>query len=375
MFKNIAHKQHGVTLIEFIVAFAILAVLLTAVVTFSRSSININRSMVNEANGVNQLKNAFNYVSRDTQMAGMVSTTNSNFPLTLSWITYPTDLTTVVYTIDSNSTLTRQEYLNSVLLSTMTIATDVNSDPAQTNCVWDSINNKLTVNIAISKGTTTEVRQFVLTPRVVQSPMNQGATTISASSSPNPSTYGDSVTFTASVSPIVATGLVTFLDNGTPVGTITLGPSGTVTYTVTNLLVGSHTITAVYSGDPNYKSSSSTLTQTVNAKALTITANNQSKTYGTTLNLGTTLFTIGTGQLINGDTVISVTLTSGGAVATAVVSGSPYSIVPSAAVGTGLSNYTISYVNGTLTVITKALTVTANSTSKTYGQTVTFCGH
>ena len=48
--------------------------------------------------------------------------------------------------------------------------------------------------------------------------------------------------------------------------------------------------------------------------------------------------------------------------------------MPSAAVGTGLSNYTISYDNGSLTVNTAALTITANSTSKTYGQTVTFAG-
>ncbi len=50
---------------------------------------------------------------------------------------------------------------------------------------------------------------------------------------------------------------------------------------------------------------------------------------------------------MNGDTVTSVTLTSAGAAASATVAGSPYSIVPSAAVGTGLGNYTITYVNGT----------------------------
>ena len=43
------------------------------------------------------------------------------------------------------------------------------------------------------------------------------------------------------------------------------------------------------------------------------------------------------------------------AAATATVAGSPYAIVPSAAVGTGLGNYTISYVNGTLTVNRQAL--------------------
>ena len=53
---------------------------------------------------------------------------------------------------------------------------------------------------------------------------------------------------------------------------------------------------------------------------------------------------------------------------------SPYAIVASSAVGTGLGNYAISYVDGTLTVNAKALTITANNQSKTYGDTVTFAG-
>src|SRR5207244_3561836 len=84
--------------------------------------------------------------------------------------------------------------------------------------------------------------------------------------------------------------------------------------------------------------------------------------------LGGSAFT--TSGLANGDTVTSVTLTSSGAAATAAVSGSPYTIVPSVAVGTGLGNYIIGYVNGTLTVNAAALTITANNRSKTYGQAV-----
>src|SRR5204862_379058 len=68
---------------------------------------------------------------------------------------------------------------------------------------------------------------------------------------------------------------------------------------------------------------------------------------------------------VNSDTVTSVTLTSTGAAATAAVGN--YPIVPSAAAGTGLSNYTISYVNGTLTVNAKTATVAADAKSKTYG--------
>ena len=49
--------------------------------------------------------------------------------------------------------------------------------------------------------------------------------------------------------------------------------------------------------------------------------------------------------------------------------------MPSAATGTGLSNYTISYVNGTLTVNPAALTITANNDSKTYGTTADLQRH
>lgn len=71
-----------------------------------------------------------------------------------------------------------------------------------------------------------------------------------------------------------------------------------------------------------------------------------------------------------------MTLASGGTVASATVTapGPTYAIVPSAAVGTGLGNYTIGYVNGSLTVSQATLTVTAKNKAKTYGQTVTLDG-
>ena len=87
-------------------------------------------------------------------------------------------------------------------------------------------------------------------------------------------------------------------------------------------------------------------TLTVNAAPLTITANNDSKTYGTLKTFSSTAFT--ESGLVNGDTITGVTETSTGAPASATVG--TYNIVPSAATGTGLGNYTIGYVNGTLTV-------------------------
>ncbi len=96
---------------------------------------------------------------------------------------------------------------------------------------------------------------------------------------------------------------------------------------------------------------------------LTITATSKSKAYGTALTLGTTSFT--TSGLLAGATVTGVTLTSAGSAAGAAVGN--YPIVPSAAVGTGLSNYAITYVPGTLTVTAVPLKITAPSPSRTYG--------
>jgi hypothetical protein len=103
---------------------------------------------------------------------------------------------------------------------------------------------------------------------------------------------------------------------------------------------------------------------------LTVTANNAVKTYGQSVTFGPMAFT-STG-LRNGDTIVGVTETSLGALATAAVAGSPYTIVPSNAVGGTYvsSNYTTTYLPGTLAITPAALTITANSLTKTYGEAV-----
>jgi trimeric autotransporter adhesin len=107
-------------------------------------------------------------------------------------------------------------------------------------------------------------------------------------------------------------------------------------------------------------------TITVNAARLLLTAGNETKTYGDTFAFAGTEFS--TTGLVNGDTVTGVTLTSAGAAPTAGVGGSPYAIIPSAAVGSGLSNYAITYNPGTLTVDPASLTIMANDATKVAGQ-------
>lgn len=89
-----------------------------------------------------------------------------------------------------------------------------------------------------------------------------GSTT-ALSSSQNPSSGGQPVTFTARVTGAGPTGTVTFFDGGTAIGTATL-VAGTATLTTSSLTVGSHSITARYSGDgANAASTSAALIQSV----------------------------------------------------------------------------------------------------------------
>ena len=81
----------------------------------------------------------------------------------------------------------------------------------------------------------------------------QQTPTIGLVSSGSPSPWGQPVTFTATVSPSVATGSVTFLDGTNSLGTALLS-SGTATLPVSTLAVGSHSITAVYGGSAGFAS-------------------------------------------------------------------------------------------------------------------------
>ncbi len=99
----------------------------------------------------------------------------------------------------------------------------------------------------------------------------------------------------------------------------------------------------------------------VSPATLTITANDDSKTYGQTKTYGSGSTAFTSSGLQNGQTIGSVTLTStSGSPATAAVSGSPYAITPSAPTGGTISsaNYTITYNNGSLTVNKADQTIT-----------------
>jgi hypothetical protein len=98
--------------------------------------------------------------------------------------------------------------------------------------------------------------------------VNKATTTTSLASTNNPSKPGQPVTFTATVSPSTATGTVQFFDGSIPLGTaVTLSSSGQASLTTSALTAGKHSITAVYSGNANFATSTSAvLSQNVTGK-------------------------------------------------------------------------------------------------------------
>jgi hypothetical protein len=110
---------------------------------------------------------------------------------------------------------------------------------------------------------------------------------------------------------------------------------------------------------------------TINPAGLTITANSTNKVYGQSFVFAGTEFTAST--LYNGDSVTSVSLSSAGATNTAAVN--TYPILATNAVGSGLANYNISYVNGTLTVTAApANSITSIKANPNGSRTLTFTG-
>jgi hypothetical protein len=136
--------------------------------------------------------------------------------------------------------------LNSGGVASLT-RSNLNADPYPLTAVY--------VGDAANLGSTSAVlNQVVL----------QTTTSATLTSSPNPSTQGQAVTFTATISSptVVPRGPVTFTAGKTVLGTAQLS-GGKAKFTISTLAVGSTKVTATYYGNSNIAKSSASVTQTV----------------------------------------------------------------------------------------------------------------
>jgi hypothetical protein len=185
------------------------------------------------------------------------------------------------------------------------------------------------------------------------------ATTLSVSSG----TYGDTVSFSASVTSGVAGSVQFTLNNGVgAVGTVPVsGGTAALDYTI-NIPAGTYTVTATFTpDDPLYTTSSQSQPITVAKANLTIAADDKSRAYG---DANPAFSTTATGFVL-GDTMASLsgTLTLTTPAGTNSPAGS-YAITPG---GVSSTKYNMTFTPGTLTITPVALTIAANDASKTYG--------
>ncbi|HZS90342.1 MAG TPA: Ig-like domain repeat protein, partial [Chloroflexota bacterium] len=121
----------------------------------------------------------------------------------------------------------------------------------------------------IAASYTPDTDSFTGSSGTLSQTVNKANTTTTVTSSANPSLLGQPVTFTATVSVVAPgagtpTGSVSFYDGTTLLGTAALS-GNQAQFTTSSLGVGSHNITASYSGDGNFNgSTSTTLVQQVN---------------------------------------------------------------------------------------------------------------
>jgi hypothetical protein len=137
------------------------------------------------------------------------------------------------------------------------------------------------------------------------------AATVTVGSNLNPSDAGATVTFTARITgsgPTTPTGTILFLDGQNAIGTVSLDGTGSAILQTASLILGTHTMTASYSGDTNYSVASAVMVQTVQSAStqVTLAASANPATYATPVSFTATV--TGNGGIAAG----SVTFTDSG---------------------------------------------------------------
>jgi hypothetical protein len=166
---------------------------------------------------------------------------------------------------------------------------------------------------------------------------------VALTSSLNPSITGTNVVFTATltgVGSLIPTGSVIFSDGANALATVLLGATGSGSLQTTALAVGSHSITANYSGDRNYEAVGSSLIQTVQSAntQVQLTASANPATYGTPVALTATVTS--NGGLATG----TVNFTDGGtAIGSAVLNASGVATLTTASLAPGSHSIVANY--------------------------------
>jgi Bacterial Ig-like domain (group 3)/FG-GAP-like repeat len=289
-----------------------------ATATLSAGSDSITATYSGDSNNSSATASLTQTVNKTTPTVTVTTSGPSTFGGSVTITTTLPVGTTGTVTVTSGGTTLGSGTVNPTT-GTVTITTTVlpvGNDPITSTYGGDSNNNPAT-------GTTTQS-------------VTKATTIVTLASSANPSTIGQSVTFTATV-PSGVTGTVTFTSGATTLGTSTLA-NGVATVSTSSLPIGSDPIVVTYNGDGNYNSATATLTQTVGKVTPTVTVSTSGPSvFGQIVTI--------TASVPNGPTG-TITITSGGVT---------------------LGSGTITSSNGTVTITTSTLPVGSDLITATYG--------
>jgi|GEM_PF-111397 len=219
---------------------------------------------------------------------------------------------------------------------------------------------------------------------------SKGTPTVSVTPSTSTPAFGSTMLLTATISPAstaatYASGTVTFSVDGVAAGTsaVTQASPSTATLTINAPALGSHTITATYSGDTNYNSAtSSSVNVTVSRASTTLTvtpatttpAANSTLLVTATLASTTSSTLTATGTvafLLDNATVATVTLNGSSAVATLTMPATGTHAIQAIYSGdTNFYNSTATGVNVTVAKSTTSITLTPSTTTPALGATL-----
>jgi len=207
----------------------------------------------------------------------------------------------------------------------------------------------------------------------------KGNATVTVTSATNNLIYGQSITFTATVTAVAPatnapTGTITFKDGAATLGSASLNAAGQAAFSTKKLSAtnATHTITATYGGSANYSNSASgNFLQPVGKLALTvsgITASNKIYDASTTATLNVSKAALKI--VIAGDVVILNTSAAKAAFASKTVgAGKTVNVSGLAIAGTSAGNYTLTQPMATANITARSLSVKATGANKVYDGT------
>jgi prepilin-type N-terminal cleavage/methylation domain-containing protein len=133
--KTIRESQKGFTLIEILVAVAIMGIIIGGLTTSISQVISVSASSANRESVIKQVESAVQFISRDAQQTQSATTTSGKFPVQFKWTSW-TNVNYVVNYYLNGPVLMRSETIGNAPASVTRIADKIDTSAGMTTCSW-----------------------------------------------------------------------------------------------------------------------------------------------------------------------------------------------------------------------------------------------